>query len=518
MKRRNFIKSGSALSIPFFIKGIPVSAVSRSSLFSSISNENDRILVLIQMNGGNDGLNMITPIDQYDKLMNARSNILVPENQIIKLSDELGMHPAMSGLQSVWDDARMTVVQNVGYPDQNRSHFRSTDIWTSGSPANETWNTGWLGRNFDKNYGDYPVGYPNGENPDPFALSIGSTVSQTCQGPVANFSLAINDPFNLTALSQGGSDEVPDSPYGDELTFLRTAIEQTNAYADVITNAADSGNSLSTLYDENSDLAQKLKTVAYLISGGLQTKVYVVNLGGFDTHANQVVEGNASTGVHGNLLQNLSDAIRAFQDDLKLLGIEEKVIGMTFSEFGRQIKSNNSLGTDHGNAAPMVIFGSCVKAGIVGENTQIPEQVEIQQGVQMQFDFRSVYSSILMDWFEVPEQDIRDMLYEDFTYIPLVEACLETSISDEKELVNISLSLNPNPCATHCLMSFESRSEWLRVSLFDALGQEVKVISAKQFDAGKHNLKMETRALQAGNYYVRIISHRSQVSRGLVKI
>lgn len=270
------------------LNGFNLRAMPKSSLFSAIANENDRVLVLIQLNGGNDGLAMITPLDQYDKLANARGNILIPQNSLIDVGFNQSFHPSMTGIKSVFDEGKMGVVQAVGYPNQNRSHFRSTDIWTSGSPANEVWTTGWLGRHFQQGQPNFPDGYPNSEFPDPFALTIGATVSETCQGTAANFSMAINDPFNLSPLTNGGNDTPPSTPYGEELTFLRQSIDSTNAYSAGITEAANSATNMAT-YPEDNALAAQLKSIALLIAGGLKTKVYVANLGGFDTHAGQVV-------------------------------------------------------------------------------------------------------------------------------------------------------------------------------------------------------------------------------------
>lgn len=260
MKRRKFIQT-TGLSLPVMLSGFGLQAMPKSSIFSAITNETDRVLVLIQLNGGNDGLAMITPLDQYDKLANARGNILIPQSSLINVGFNNAFHPVMTGLKSVFDNGKMSIVQSVGYPNQNRSHFRSTDIWTSGSPADEYWTTGWLGRYFQKDHSSFPEGYPNANFPDPFAITIGALVSETCQGTSTNFSMAINDPFNLNPLFNLGNDMPPDTPYGDELTFLRTTIEQTNAYSEVITDAANNGTNMVT-YPQDNALAQQLKNVA----------------------------------------------------------------------------------------------------------------------------------------------------------------------------------------------------------------------------------------------------------------
>lgn len=492
--------TSAAVTVPVLLSGMTVNAMAKSSIFNAINDDSDRVLVLIQLNGGNDGLSMLMPINQYDNLANARANIIIPENNYLTIDNDLGLHPVMTGMKGLYDEGKMTIVQSVGYPNQNRSHFRSSDIWTSGSPAQESWTTGWLGRNFQADQPDFPEGYPNSDNPDPFAITVGAGVSETCQGTSANFSLAISDPFNLNPLAVGGEDVVPDTPYGDELSFLRTVIEQTNAYGDVITDAANLGTNMAA-YPEDNRLAQQLKSVALLINGGLQTKVYVVALGGFDTHADQTVGDQPGVGVHSNLLKVLSDAVAAFQEDLKLLGLEKRVVGMTFSEFGRRILSNNSLGTDHGDAAPLMVFGNCINPGIVGDNPEIPTNPAIGEAVPMQYDFRNVYGSVLMDWFEVPEDDVKNLLFQEFQYLPILDVCLTDATVDLEDLTSIDTKAYPNPFTHKTTISFNCETEHVRLSVFNSFGQQMELLINKRLPAGDHEIQFDGSALPAGNYY-----------------
>ena len=346
MKRRSFIKTSSILSTPLVMGGISVAPIVQNTLSSLLNQDSDRVLVLIQLNGGNDGLNTIIPIDQYDNLVAVRPQVVIPENRIISATDKVGFHPNMSAMKTMYDEGLLSIIQSVGYPNQNRSHFRSTDIWHTGSDADKFLNTGWLGRYLDAFNANYPADFPNETCPDPFALTIGSSVSETCQGLAGNFSLALIDPENLSQLNTPINNDLAEGCYSSKLSFLTKTIEQTNAYGSVIQKASDLGSNASTLYDERDSLAQKLKLVAKLIKGGLRTKIYVVSLGGFDTHAEQVVDGDTTRGIHAELLKSLSDGIFAFQEDLKALGLLERVAGMTYSEFGRRIRSNFSNGTD----------------------------------------------------------------------------------------------------------------------------------------------------------------------------
>ncbi|GJM36049.1 MAG: hypothetical protein DHS20C18_50500 [Saprospiraceae bacterium] len=518
MKRRHFLQTtGAVVSLPVLLNGMKISTLPQTALFNNMNLENDRVLVIIQLNGGNDGLNMIIPIDQYDNLANARANILLPENSILPATDTTGFHPAMTGLKSLYDDGRIGVVQSAGYPDQNRSHFRSTDIWTSGSPAGEFWTTGWLGRYFEERNPDFPENYPNQEFPDPFAITMGSTVSETCQGTVANFSMTLNDPFNLTALTEGEPGDVPNTPYGEELTFLRTAIAQTNAYSENITAAAELGNNMATYPDDNR-LALQLKNVALLMSGGLQTKVYIVSVGGFDTHANQVDINDSTIGLHAELMGTLSEAISVFQEDLKLLGLEERAIGMTFSEFGRKIKSNDSFGTDHGTAAPLIVFGSCVNPQILGDNPEIAPQVAASEGVPMQYDFRDIYGSILMDWFEVEESEVTSSLYPEFTYLPVLRNCSAVSSTDSILKPEIDLRCTPNPCRNLIRFQFTAEQEFGRLTIFDAMGSQIKVLFGQKLTAGTHEVTFDASRLPAGTYYAHLQMEGRQRTARFIKI
>lgn len=521
MKRRQFLTTTStAVSLPLFINGMNLGTLASSALSSIINGESDRVLVLIQLNGGNDGLNTIVPLDQYDNLANVRSNIIIPQSNLLTIEDTLAFHPNMSGMQNMYQEGEIGIIQNVGYANQNRSHFRSTDIWMSGSSSEEVITTGWLGRDFDSNYPGFPEGYPNEDCPDPFAITMGSQASETCQGIGGNFSVAIRDPFNLNPLAAGGDDIVPMTPYGDELTYLRTIIEQTNAYGDSITAAAENGNSMMN-YPEDNALAQALKNVATLVSGGLQTKIYIVGLGGFDTHANQTVDGDPTSGEHAALLNILSEAISIFQQDLKALGIEERVVGMTFSEFGRRIRSNDSLGTDHGDAAPLILFGNCVTPGVLGDNPEIGEDVGIQTGIPYQFDFRDIYGSVLMDWFEVEEEHVKSILYEDFNYLPIVNTCIDTSSNEVKFLKpQIDIHNYPNPFVSQTTIEFENPSnEHVHLSIIDTKGQTLKVLIDKTLSKGKHKINFDGRELTPGNYYYQItLKNGGQKTRLMTKL
>lgn len=521
MKRRDFIKNTStAVTLPVILNGLKLSAFAKPLLFNTVNNASDRVLVLIQLNGGNDGLNAVIPLDQYSHLFSARAEIIIPEDKVIPLTETLGLHPTMTGVKALYDDGNLGLVQSVGYPNQNRSHFRSMEIWSTASPANQFWNTGWMGRFLDEKFPGFPNQYPDDQNPDPFAISMGFSVSATCQGAAANFSITLNNPFTLRHLEGGGFLETVENRYDEELAFIRSTIGQTNDYSDRIVQAANGGNNAVEYPD--TELAQQLKNVALLIAGGLKTKIYIVSLGGFDTHANQVDSYDPARGRHAELLGTLADAMRAFQKDIKQLGLEERVIGMTFSEFGRQIRANDSDGTDHGTAAPLMLFGACVNPQILGENPEIPDVVEVQEGVPMQYDFRDVYGSVLMDWFGLPEENIKSLLHPDFYHLPIIRDCNAPAGGGYglKSAINIPVETHnfPNPFSDTTTIYFSTDEEKVRLSIFDAQGNEIKQLINERYSAGEHQITFDGRSLPPGNYYYRLVTGGRQKTKRMVKV
>jgi uncharacterized protein (DUF1501 family) len=424
MKRRDFLKVSQALSLPFLLNGFPLTASARNPLLHLLREQtanNGKVLVLIQMNGGNDGLNTLIPLDQYSQLMNARSNIVIPAGKTLALNGvpQTGLHPAMGGIQTLYNNGQANIVQAVSYPNQSYSHFRSTDIWFTGSAATEYLNTGWLGRSLESNYPGYPDNYPSSDMPDPLAIQIGSQASLVTQCSTINTAVTVTDPDSFYNLVSGDVDAAPDTPYGHELTFLRLIRQQTNSYTGVISNAFNATANLVAYPDGNS-LADQLKIIARLIKGGLKTPVYVVSHpSSFDTHATQVDPTDTTKGTHANLLGILSDAVSSFQQDLVAMNISDRVASMTFTEFGRRIKSNDSLGTDHGAGTPVFFFGTNLNPVIIGSNPQIPVNATSDDQVTMQNDFRAVYYSVLKDWFMLSDDQLISVLPDPYTTLPI---------------------------------------------------------------------------------------------------
>ena len=520
MNRRKFVKNIALTSVssPFLVNNLFAQAIPMK-LFDIPTQFEDRILVIISLNGGNDGLNTVIPIDQYDKLVIQRPHVLIPENEIINATSTIGFHPSMNGIANMFKDGKVSVVQSVGYPEQNRSHFRSMDIWTSGS-KDVSESRGWLGRFFEQDHPLYPDNYPNSTFSDPFAISLGGSLSTTCQGNQGNFSALVNNPNKNYNLPE--EEVINDGTlYGCNIDFVSTLIEQTNLYGQRINVAYDAGNSLSSKYyidnnpqnDFKSKLAEQLKYVAQMISGGMKSKVYILNLNGFDTHGDQVEEGNTTIGEHADLLQELSDAVEAFQEDLEILSLNRRVVGMTFSEFGRQIASNGSFGTDHGDAAPLLLFGDCISASIIGQNPIIEDEIQNQRAVDLQFDFRDVYASVLKDWFQIPESRITQIFPEyNITYLSLFEGCYNGSLDEEAPTI-----IWPNPSHDISFVDFYSAGGQTIVNLIDTRGRLIKNFLDKELWEGRHKLELNLSGVSNGLYLVHIINNKNTQSAFISK-
>ncbi|MDO7850893.1 DUF1501 domain-containing protein [Hymenobacter convexus] len=522
MKRREFLQTTAAATAgTAFLSGLPVGAYGYSPELAALTNattQSDKVLVIIQLQGGNDGLNMIIPLDQYSALMVARPNIALPQSQVLPLTTATGIHPAMASLQNLYQNGKLGVVQSVGYPSPNFSHFRATDIWTSGSDSNVTWNTGWAGRYLDGEYPGFPTGYPNTQNPDPLAISIGSVVSNCVQGPSVNMGMAIASTSSFYQLLSGGVDAAPNTPAGHELTFIRQVVSQTQVYTTAIQAAAGRAQNLSPLYPAagQNSLADQLKIVAQLVAGGLQTRIYVCTLGGFDTHTLQVpATGSTTTGTHATLLGKIAEAVNAFQDDLRRLAVQDRVVGMTFSEFGRRIKANSGLGTDHGAAAPLFVFGTKVNPIVHGANPTLPANAGVNDNIPMLYDFRSIYTSILQDWFRVTPATLTQLFGRSFPYVPVLRP---GALATTKTAEVADFTVYPNPVARdgRTTVAYDSAGGHVQVVLLDALGREVRRAVDRVLASGPQFLPLDLSGLAPGAYYCQVREAQRTGSRIVV--
>lgn len=516
MKRRDFLKRAFPVStLPFVVGGLSMRAYGRSPFLDALlasAAANDRVLVIVQMNGGNDGLNMVIPLDRYSDLAAARANVLIPEAKVLTLTGSIttGLHPAMTALRGLYDDGKLAVVQSVSYPSPNFSHFRATDIWLTGSDYNQTLSSGWMGRYLDAEYPGFPTGYPNSAMPDPLAIQIGSVVSPGLQGASGPMAMAVANP-DATYILPGGSDVAPETPAGHELMFIRNVAQQAEVYTTSVKAAYSRVANVATY--PTSSLAGQLKIVARLIAGGLKTRIYVVNIGGFDTHSSQVDAGNHELGSHANLLGALSAAIGAFQLDLAALGAEDRVIGMTFSEFGRRVKSNSSGGTDHGTAVPVFVWGKHVRGGVLGTSPVLRTTTgALKDNLDMQFDFRNLYADIIRDWLGSSQSQLQAVLgtprfTPSATPLGIVAPGAIADVSTQESLPSAyRLNQNyPNPFNPTTEVRFElPESSYVTLEVFNSAGQHVETLVEGDRPAGIHTARFDARGLSSGVYFCRL--------------
>lgn len=521
MKRRDFIKTTAAASIPLVLSGIPVMASSQIENTSlekiALAAANcGRILVIIQQNGGNDGLNTVFPVDKWSNLVNARSNILMDSSKVLSLNNNstTGLHPAMAEMQGLYNNGKLMIVQGVSYPNPNFSHFRATDIWFTGSGSSLSLETGWLGRALDIKYPNFPSDYPTTEMPDPLAIQIGSTLPFILQGENINLGYSVADPASLLNVINAITDPVPNNDYGKELAFLRLMKDQSNIYRTTIQKAYNVATSSAVAYPTDNKLADQLKIVARLINGGLKTPVYIVNHPNtHDTHEYQVSVTDKTIGSQATNLTLLSKAIGSFQQDLEAMGKADKVAGMTFSEFGRRIKSNASFGTDHGSAAPVIFFGTALNtsptqvatttypvSGMIGESPNLPLNATVSQQVPMQFDYRQLYAAVMQDWLCMTESEVTQVLGTNFIKLPIFDNVALSSIDFNKQQ-NQDIKIFPVPCidGNLTIQLPEVCNDYINVSLISANGS---LIHSASYKMQGHDLPLFYNQLIAGSLYI----------------
>jgi uncharacterized protein (DUF1501 family) len=509
MNRKDFLKNiafgTAAMSMgPFSIKA----SNEGLSWLEDAAYDTDRVLVIIRMAGGNDGLNTFIPLDQYDNYKKARPNLAIAANKTLAIANNstAAFHPAMPEIQSMYADGKVKIVQSVGYPDQDYSHFRSTDIWMTGADTEQLLNTGTMGRYLKTEYPNYPVGYPNNTMPDPLCIEIGYTQSLIFQGPLTGMSFAISSPDDFYQLIDGVQTPAPGTPAGEQLDYVRLVKAQSNKYGKTIKTAYGKVKQHKP-YPSNNKLADQLQIIASLIAGGLKTRIYMVTIDEFDTHKEQVDSSDTTKGEHSELLKRFSQAVKAFYDDLSFLKVENRVLTITMSEFGRRIKSNASNGTDHGAAAPLFLFGSAVKSGILGKNPTIPSKVTENDNIPMQYDFRSIYYTILKEWFCVNDQNMQEILLKNYQKLDLLKPtnCLATAVHEANQVAGeMILTTYPNPFVNRLKIDFVCAGGQVLIQIINGAGQMIASVLQTYLPPGEHSVEWSGEDLPAGLYYVRM--------------
>lgn len=538
--RRSFLQAlGIAGSGSMMLGSNMLTASAPSPLTAAIANaDTDNILILIRLSGGNDGLSTVVPIDQYDLYANARPNIYIPESKVLKLTDEFGVPSYMNALEPMWGDGQFKAVHGVGYENQSLSHFTGSDIYANTDLTTTGFsglNTGWMGRYFENIYPDYLVNPPA----SPAAIQIGNFGSLVFQGEETNYAFVTSNIDQLEEIAETGVQYsldptlFNDCMYGDQLRFLRGVANTTYEYSGLIHEAYERGQN-QVQYQDNG-FARQLALLARLIKGNLGTKVYMISMGGFDTHGNQPL-------AHERLMSNLSIAINNFYEDIAFTQQDDKVLSMTFSEFGRRIFENGSNGTDHGKAAPTLFFGSGLNgSAFVGDHPSL-ENPNGRGNLEYTMDFRDLYATVLAEWLCVPiplvEQhlldhpyapvnlgfncsgvEFPDIAYSDEPFTPPTP--MDPNAEDpSEELLNaiVHKPFYPTQQTPHIYLEMPF-SAHVDIQLYNILGQNVGTVYNEMMFEGSVEINIRERMpshLSTGKYIYRIQVQDKKMSKSVM--
>jgi uncharacterized protein (DUF1501 family) len=399
--RRRFVSAISAATAAVSSGMVSLSPLAPQFLLETAAfgaeRKGENILVVVQLSGGNDGLNTVVPYND-DVYRNARASLAIGKNAVLKIDHQLGFHPSLKGFATLLEAKQLAIVQGVGYPNPNRSHFESMDIWHSAHTKVDKQQGGWIGRALDAHKTELAklsdtAAMHLGDEPQPLALAAREVATPSVRS-LERFKLETGgDPTRRSMITS--TTQMPRESKSDLLKFVQTSAAAALAASQRI-EAAAKDYKTPVQYPATA-LATKLKSVAQLIDAGLATRIYYVAIDGWDTHSNQAA-------AHAALLEQLGDAVAAFTEDVIHHGHGDRVVTLMFSEFGRRVKENASRGTDHGAAAPLFLAGSKVKPGLIGK---MPSLTDLDDGDQKHHtDFRAVYAALLEKWLGWPSAPI----------------------------------------------------------------------------------------------------------------
>jgi len=546
MKRRHFIRNvayGSAAGIT--LGGVPMNLLAANSPMAKLAADstNDKVLVFIQLHGGNDGLNTLIPISQYDDYYNLRPNIAIRHTgtrsylEVDNTVDEnarVGLHPDMLAFKEMYDQEKVAIIQNVGYPDMNLSHFRGRDVVFMGGDESESsqYNSGWMGRYLNNIYPGYPDAFPSETMEDPIGIELSGTLSLAFHrenGIPIGLNIGSPEQFYELISSVGVDPPIafPESHAGDELRYIMEFEKKSNQYAGRLKEVYDAGSNSTVEYPESypyaspiraNNLSSQLKLIARLIKGGVKTKIFLCRIGGFDTHGEQVDENDPSLGTHAALLYNMSGAVKAFYDDLNQLEIDEKVLSLTFTEFGRRAKSNDSYGTDHGTATPVFVFGTRLNNGIYGVNPSLEPDDLHNYNLVYNIDYRQIYTSIIQDWFEGDNQALIDTGFSEWvdTRLPIVDTSGTHAYSPGKNPTSLHIYPNPVQDMLHIQYNLEFRGA-LNLHVIDGAGRRFKSVQQEGV-FGPNATTLDVSDLKEGMYHLQMIHRGKRMHSSFLKL
>ena len=416
MTRREFVKKGLTIvavgmTAPSFLTRTALALNNPWDLAQAQSRPgtpDENILVVVQMGGGNDGLNTLVPFTE-DAYYRARPTLALPQKDVLRVTDTLGLHPNLGKVKGLYDKGAMAVIQGVGYPNPSRSHFKSMEIWHTADPEGRVVRYGWIGRYFDSKCPvcEQPTVGVNVGPAMPLALKAESGNGVTLETPEtfqwmpSMNGIGEKEEMELFRLLNAPATNEPGT-----IDFLRHTAMNAVISSERVREAV--GKYKGGIEYPNNRLGYGLKLIAQMIAGNLSTKVYYANMTGFDTHA-------AQRGVHEALLRELAEGVEAFYRDLEAQGSADRVLVLAFSEFGRRVAENGSAGTDHGMAAPMFVFGKRIKGGLYGQHPSLTDLVE--GDLKHAIDFRSVYATVLDKWLGADPAKILGAPFERVPFI-----------------------------------------------------------------------------------------------------
>lgn len=505
--RRLFLRSlGLGAGGTMMLGGSSLMGSSISPLLAA--SESDRVLVILRLKGGNDGLNTIIPVYDYSTYQTSRPTVHVAQTNTFSLTGDFAMPDFMEPLQNLWGDGKMKVVHGVGYENQDLSHFYSSDVWFSASESDH--GSGMMGRYYENQFPDFLNNLPD----DPLAIQVGGESSILFEGTdTTDYSFSVADPLQLYQIAQNGwlhdINNLPDCLYGEQLGFIRAVTNSTVNYAGVVHEAFAS--STNDVNYESTPLSGQLAMIARLIKGGLSTKVYMLTLDGFDTHAEQPI-------IHQELLTDLANGVRSFYDDLATTGHDSRVLCMSISEFGRRVDENASFGTDHGAAAPVMFFGQGLNGnGFVGQH---PSLTDLDQDGNLiaSTDFRSVYATVLQEWLCIPGQLVDDALGSYYSRLSLGFQCL-TSTPEPLESSANEFIHYPVYTSSEVFVKYTIQNPSIvKVELINIAGMKVAELFNGNQQQGEYQVRIGVagNVMAAGPYVYRIWINDQPYSRKVI--
>lgn len=505
INRKSFLQQMAVLSggIGFGLGSVTGKAFGQIPAAYSGQVQAGKILVIIQLSGGNDGLNTVIPAED-DLYHRARPTLAIKKEVALKLDQGMYLHPSAVGLKRLYDKGQLTIAQNIGYPSPNRSHFRATDIWNTGSDANTVLEEGWAGRFLKTRYPEFPMTLAK----HPMAVQLGSVESLLFQSDHGGFSTVFEDPnlfYQLVSGSTADKDLPPDTLAGDELGFLKQIAAASLQYAGVIQTGANKGKN-SVVYP-TTNLGRQFGIVSRLITGGLETPVYLLNIGGFDTHANQLTP-------HANLWKTISDAVSSFQTDMDNQNLSDRINIMTYSEFGRRVNQNGTAGTDHGTCAPMFFIGKTVRGGLIGPNPNL-KVLDNNGDLKFSYDYRQVYSTVLRDHLGLDNVRTQEIFKTTFERLPIYRNSPEAL---PEAVVMELVTPWPNPTSGITMLQYGIFEEaTIQLALYDLQGRQLKIIDAGLRKVGSYKVNVDVQGYSSGHYLLSLTSSKGgRVTRQLV--